>query len=216
MSCPSCGRASAPDAFYCTACGTSLASSCPSCGAPAAAGEKFCRRCGASAAETPASFAAGRYRIERRLGEGGKKRVHLARDTRLDRDVALAVLKTEGLDEAGRARLQREAQAMGRLGDHPHVVTVHDIGEENGQPYIVSQFMAGGDVEGLLQRAADRRVPIAQALRIAGEVCRALEHAHATSHVVKDRLMTTFPQLADVVIHIEPPPRSTPNSQAAR
>jgi cation diffusion facilitator family transporter len=44
----------------------------------------------------------------------------------------------------------------------------------------------------------------------------ALEHAHATSHVVKDRLMTTFPQLADVVIHIEPPPRSTPNSQAAR
>lgn len=43
-----------------------------------------------------------------------------------------------------------------------------------------------------------------------------LEHAHATSHVVKDRLMTTFPQLTDVVIHIEPPPRSTPNSQAAR
>jgi divalent metal cation (Fe/Co/Zn/Cd) transporter len=43
-----------------------------------------------------------------------------------------------------------------------------------------------------------------------------LEQAHATSHIVKDRLMTTFPQLADVVIHIEPPPRLTPNSQSER
>ncbi|NIU39834.1 hypothetical protein GWN65_07675, partial [Candidatus Bathyarchaeota archaeon] len=55
-------------------------------------------------------------------------RVYLAHDTRLDRDVAFALIKTEGLDAAGLARVRREAQAMGRLGDHPNVVTVHDIG----------------------------------------------------------------------------------------
>jgi len=136
--------------------------------------------------EVPTSFGGGRYRIERPLGEGGKKRVYLARDARLDRDVALAVLKTEGLDEAGRERLWREAQAMGRLGDHAHVVTVHDIGEENGQPYIVSQFMAGGDVERLLREAEQHRLPVARALRIAEQVCQALEHAHARGILHRD------------------------------
>ena len=95
----------------------------------------------------PTSFCDGRYEVKRFLGEGGKKRVYLAHDTKLDRDVAFALIKTEGLDEEGLLRIRREAQAMGRLGDHPHIVPVFDIGEENGQPYIVSQLMAGGDVE---------------------------------------------------------------------
>ncbi len=51
--------------------------------------------------------------------------------------MAFALIKTEGLDADGLARIRREAQAMGRLGDHPHIVTVYDIGEEGGQPYIV-------------------------------------------------------------------------------
>ena len=92
----------------------------------------------------PTGFAAGRYTVRRLLGEGSRKRVYLAHDTRLDREVALAVIRTEGLDDAARARVRREAQAMARLGDHPHIVTVHDIGDENGQPYLVSQLMAGG------------------------------------------------------------------------
>src|SRR5437867_9391216 len=108
----------------------------------------------------PASFAAGRYVVRRLLGEGSRKRVYLAHDTRLARDVALAVIKTEGLDDAARARVRHEAQAMARLGDHPHVVTVHDIGEEGGEPFIVSQLMAGGDVATLLREAADGRIPI--------------------------------------------------------
>ncbi|MCH8948484.1 MAG: protein kinase, partial [Acidobacteria bacterium] len=58
--------------------------------------------------------------------------------------------------QASLARVHREAQAMGRLGDHPHIVTIHDIGDENGQPYIVCQYMAGGDREVLLQRAETR------------------------------------------------------------
>ena len=66
---------------------------------------------------------------------GGKKKVYLAHDTTLDREVAFALIKTEGLDETSRERIQREAQAMGRLGSHAHIVTVFDLGEENGQPY---------------------------------------------------------------------------------
>ena len=134
----------------------------------------------------PASFASGRYQVKRFLGEGGRKRVYLAHVTRLDRDVALAVIKTEGLDEAGRARVHREAQAMGRLGDHPHVVTVFDIGEEGAQPYIVSQYMAGGDLDGLLKQAENRRLSINRAVRIAVEVWEALQHAHSRGIIHRD------------------------------
>ncbi len=67
----------------------------------------------------PTSFADGRYQVQRFLGEGGKKKVYLAHDELLDRDVAFALIKTEGLDEVSRTRISREAQAMGRLGSHP-------------------------------------------------------------------------------------------------
>ncbi len=70
--------------------------------------------------DQPSSFANGRYVVKRFLGEGGKKKVYLAQDTLLDREVAFALIKTEGLDETSRTRIQREAQAMGRLGSHPH------------------------------------------------------------------------------------------------
>ena len=71
------------------------------------------------APENPASFADGRYRVERFLGEGGKKKVYLAHDTTLNREVPFALIKTDGLDDTSRSRIQREAQAMGRLGSHP-------------------------------------------------------------------------------------------------
>ncbi len=67
-------------------------------------------------ADQPTSFANGRYEVKRFLGEGGKKKVYLAQDTLLDREVAFALIKTEGLDEISRTRITREAQAMGRLG----------------------------------------------------------------------------------------------------
>ena len=73
--------------------------------------------------DQPSSFANGRYEVKRFLGEGGKKRVYLAQDTLLDREVAFALIKTEGLDEVSRTRITREAQAMGRLGSHPKMVT---------------------------------------------------------------------------------------------
>ena len=87
--------------------------------------------------------------MKRFLGEGGKKKVYLAHDSLLDRDVAFALIKTEGLDEISRTRITREAQAMGRLGSHPHIVTVFDLGDHEGQPYMVTELMGGGDVEGV-------------------------------------------------------------------
>ena len=99
---------------------------------------------GATTAQ-PTSFANGRYQVQRFLGEGGKKKLYLAQDTTLDREVAFALIKTEGLDDTSRTRIQREAQAMGRLGPHPHIVTVFDLGEEQDQPYMVTELMGGGD-----------------------------------------------------------------------
>src|SRR5205823_9752834 len=139
-----------------------------------------------AASSLPASFAGGRYQVKRFLGEGGKKKVYLAHDTLLDRDVAFALIKTEGLDEVGRERVRREAQAMGRLGTHPHIVSVFDLGEHDGQPYMVTELMGGGDVEGLLEQAQEHRLAFDRALEIAEAVCRGLEFAHAHGVVHRD------------------------------
>jgi class 3 adenylate cyclase/tetratricopeptide (TPR) repeat protein len=134
----------------------------------------------------PASFADGRYVVRGFLGEGGRKKVYLAHDEKLDRDVAVAVIKTEGLDEAGMSRVKREAQAMGRLGDHPNIVTVFDIGDDGGQPYIVSQYMGGGDLDAMLNKAPDRRLPIPEAMRLAIQVQQGLAHAHERGIIHRD------------------------------
>jgi predicted ATPase/class 3 adenylate cyclase len=100
--------------------------------------------------------------------------------------VAVATIKTEDLDAAGLERVRREAQAMGRLGNHPHIVTVYDIGEEGGRPYIVSQYMPGGSVDGLLEAATEHRLPLSDALRIGDQICQALDHAHSQGIVHRD------------------------------
>lgn len=206
MNCSSCGHTNREDAAFCGKCGSSLspATTCSRCGRSNPVGTNFCDGCGQALLETtstresspslkpgpavthPTSFAGGRYEVKRFLGEGGKKRVYLVRDTRLDREVAFALIKTEGLDSEGLLRIRREAQAMAKLGDHPHVVSVFDIGEENGAPYLVSQFMGGGDVEGLVKKAEGHRVPLPQVLKIADQVCQALEHAHKHGIVHRD------------------------------
>jgi serine/threonine protein kinase len=133
----------------------------------------------------PDSFAGGRYQVERFLGEGGKKRVYFAHDELLDRDVAFALIKTEGLDDVGRERVVREAQAMGRMGVHPHIVSILDFGDHEGTPYVVTELMGGGDVEGLLEDA-DGPLPLAQSLEIAKATARGLVFAHEQGVVHRD------------------------------
>jgi len=84
---------------------------------------------------------AGRYRVRTRLGRGASKEVYLAYDERLDREVALAIVVGAGSSEVARARVAREAQVTGRLGDHPNVITVYDTGEYDGLPYLVLRAM---------------------------------------------------------------------------
>jgi tetratricopeptide (TPR) repeat protein len=134
----------------------------------------------------PASFAGGRYQVKKFLGEGGKKKVYLVHDGVLDRDVVFALIKTEKLDDVTRVRVSREAQVMGRLGDHPNVMTIHDMGDEKGQPYIVLPLMSGGDVGNLIEKAPERRLPIEEAVGIAKAVCRGLEYAHARGVIHRD------------------------------
>src|SRR5260370_219111 len=81
----------------------------------------------------------GVYRIELRLGEGGMGTVYRALDTKLNRMVAIKFLSDERADAAARRRFQREAQMASSL-NHPHILTVHDIGEFQGRQYIVTEF----------------------------------------------------------------------------
>ena len=134
----------------------------------------------------PIAIASGRYELLRLLGEGGKKRVYLARDTLLEREVALALIKADGLDATARARVLREAQAMGRLGAHPHIVTVFDLGEEQGQPYLVTELMPGGDLEHLIERVPNERLPVAQVLELGKGICTGLAFAHEQGLVHRD------------------------------
>ena len=203
MQCRSCGTDNREGRKFCSQCASSLSSEilCSACGAANDPGDKFCGECAralevVSAAPTstkrtaapqqPTSFANGRYQVHDFLGEGGKKRVYRAHDSVLDRDVALAVIKVEGLDPTSRVRITREAQAMGRLGDHPHVLSIHDLGEDKGQPYLVLPLMPGGEVETLLEKAENHRLPLEQAIDLAIQVCRGLEFAHSKSIVHRD------------------------------
>jgi len=134
----------------------------------------------------PTSFASGRYLVRRPLGQGGQKKVYLARDDRLDRDVVIALLKTDQLGADSVPRLIREAQAMARLGSHPNIVTVYDIGDEDGRPFIVSQYVEGGSVADLLKSADKHRLSFDQVIRIGSQICQALVHCHSQGIIHRD------------------------------
>src|SRR6478735_7804144 len=93
----------------------------------------------------------GRYRLEAKLGSGGRSTVYLARDQTLDRDVAVKVMHREMSEQADQLeRFRQEARAVAKLS-HPNVVSVIDAGEDGGYPYIVLEYVEG---ETLKQRIA--------------------------------------------------------------
>jgi diguanylate cyclase (GGDEF)-like protein len=132
------------------------------------------------------SFAGGRYVVTRFLGEGARKRVYLAHDSVLDRDVAFALVKTGGADSSARARVLREAQVMARLGEHPNIMPIYDLGTEGAEPYMVLPLMPGGDVESLIASAPDHRMPLEGVLEIGLAILSGLEFAHSHGVIHRD------------------------------
>jgi serine/threonine protein kinase len=90
------------------------------------------------------------------------------------------------LDAAGRERVQREAQALAKLGAHPNIVSVFDLGEEEGRPYLVTEYLPGGDLAQLLQQTPDHRLPLPRVLELATAIAQALTFAHAQGVVHRD------------------------------
>jgi len=125
----------------------------------------------------------GRYEVRTRLGRGATKEVYLAYDARLDREVALAIVVGAANDEIARARVEREAQVTGRLGDHPNIITVYDTGDHNGVPYLVMRAMRGGSLADRLRRTPP---DLDETIRLGREIALALAHAHAHGVVHRD------------------------------
>src|SRR5262245_59977916 len=125
----------------------------------------------------------GRYQVVRRLGEGGMGAVFLARDPAIDRDVAIKLMRT-GFDVTDlRDRFTREAKSIGRL-HHPNIVTVFDVGEHDGEPFIAMEYVEGQTLAKVIANAM--AVPLAQKLGYIDGLFDGLQYAHRTGIIHRD------------------------------
>jgi tetratricopeptide (TPR) repeat protein len=121
----------------------------------------------------------------KKLGEGGKGIVYKARDTVLNRVVAIKVLKTGVAGEDSYSRFMREAQAVGKL-NNPNVVSIYDIGKEDDRQFFVLEFVDGMSLRELMGTYPEGKCDIQTALRIAMDVCGALHYAHSQGVLHRD------------------------------
>ena len=125
----------------------------------------------------------GPYEIQSPLGAGGMGEVYRARDTRLDREVAIKVLPADFARDPERLRrFQQEAQAAAAL-NHPNILAVHDFGEHEGSPYMVTELLEG---ETLRERMRPGALPARKATEYGEQVARGLAAAHEKGIVHRD------------------------------
>jgi serine/threonine-protein kinase len=125
----------------------------------------------------------GRYRIERKLGEGGMATVYLADDLKHERKVALKVLKPELAAVVGAERFLAEIKTTANL-QHPHILPLYDSGEADGFLYYVMPYVDGESVRERLDR--DRQLPVKEAVAVAEAVASALDYAHRNNVIHRD------------------------------
>ncbi|MFQ5612999.1 MAG: protein kinase [Anaerolineae bacterium] len=132
----------------------------------------------------PGTIFNDRYQLERKLGEGGLAEVFLAQDLALGRKVALKALRAEYTrDPTFLVRFHREAQSAASL-THPNNVAVYDFGQDHRQPYIVMEYVGGGDLRRLLRERGS--LPVAESVEYAVRVCAAMTVAHRSGLVHGD------------------------------
>src|SRR5919204_6474973 len=125
----------------------------------------------------------GPYAILSALGSGGMGEVYRARDTRLDRIVAVKILpETLAADSQFRDRFDREARAVSQL-THPHICTLYDVGEQAGTAFLVMEYLEGETLEQRLKKGA---LPLDEALKIAIQIADALSAAHRAGIIHRD------------------------------
>ncbi len=127
----------------------------------------------------------GRYAVVKKRGEGGKGIVYKARDTVLNRVVAIKMLKSAVVGEEACSRFMREAQAVAKL-NHPNIVTIHDIGKEDEKQFFVSEFIDGMSLRDLMGTYPGGKCDIQTVLRTGVDVCNALQYAHSQDVLHRD------------------------------
>ena len=127
----------------------------------------------------------GRYVVLKKLGEGGKGIVYKARDTALNRVVAIKMLKDAVSGEEAYSRFMTEAQTVAKL-NHSNIVTIHDIGNEDGKQFFVLEFVDGESLRDLMQTYPQGECDVQTVLRIGMDVCSALQYAHSQRVLHRD------------------------------
>src|SRR5580700_2013974 len=125
----------------------------------------------------------GPYEIVSPLGAGGMGEVYRARDTRLDRTVAVKILPSHlSENPEARQRFEREARTISSV-NHPNICTLHDVGHQDGVDYLVMEYLEGETLADRLRRGP---LPIEQVLKYGTEICEGLEKAHRSGVVHRD------------------------------
>src|SRR5271169_1055758 len=125
----------------------------------------------------------GPYEIQSPLGAGGMGEVYLARDTRLDRTVAVKILPTHlSSNVEAKQRFEREARAISSL-NHPNICTLHDVGHQDGTDFLVMEYLEG---ETLADRLMKGPLPSEQVLKYGIDICEGLEKAHKSGVIHRD------------------------------
>jgi eukaryotic-like serine/threonine-protein kinase len=125
----------------------------------------------------------GPYEIQSLLGAGGMGEVYRARDTRLDRTVAVKILPSHlSSNPEAKQRFEREARTISSL-NHPHICVLHDVGSQDGTSYLVMEFVDGETLDSRLQKGP---LPLKQVLECGVQICDALEKAHRAGIVHRD------------------------------